>query len=84
MSMLNVSIKRLDETQSALQLVWEVFQEFESPDYTQEGINEFYKTIHDENYISMLTMYGAFLNGELVGVIATRNNGRHIALFFEH
>lgn len=82
MSMLNVSIKRLDETQSALQLVWEVFQEFESPDYTQEGINEFYKTIHDENYISMLTMYGAFLNGELVGVIATRNNGRHIALFF--
>ncbi len=82
MSMLNVSIKRLDETQSALQLVWEVFQEFESPDYTQEGINEFYKTIHDENYISMLTMYGAFLSGELVGVIATRNNGRHIALFF--
>ncbi len=82
MSMLNVSIKRLDETQSALQLVWEVFQEFESPDYTQEGINEFYKSIHDENYISMLTMYGAFLNGELVGVIATRNNGRHIALFF--
>ena len=82
MSMLNVSIKRLDETQSALQLAWEVFQEFESPDYTQEGINEFYKTIHDENYISMLTMYGAFLNGELVGVIATRNNGRHIALFF--
>ena len=80
--MLNVSIKRLDETQSALQLVWEVFQEFESPDYTQEGINEFYKTIHDENYISMLTMYGAFLSGELVGVIATRNNGRHIALFF--
>ena len=82
MSMLNVSIKRLDETQSALQLVWEVFQEFESPDYTQEGINEFYKSIHDENYISMLTMYGAFLSGELVGVIATRNNGRHIALFF--
>ena len=82
MSMLNVSIKRLDETQSALQLAWEVFQEFESPDYTQEGINEFYKTIHDENYISMLTMYGAFLSGELVGVIATRNNGRHIALFF--
>ena len=82
MSMLNVSIKRLDKTQSALRLVWEVFQEFESPDYTQEGINEFYKTIHDENYISMLTMYGAFLNGELVGVIATRNNGRHIALFF--
>ena len=82
MSMLNVSIKRLDETQSALQLVWEVFQEFESPDYTQEGINEFYKTIHDENYISILTMYGAFSGEKLVGVIATRNNGRHIALFF--
>lgn len=63
-------------------MVWEVFLEYEAPDYTQEGIDEFYKSIHDENYLSMLSVYGAFSNGELVGVIATRNNGKHIALFF--
>ena len=82
--MLNLSIKRLNkiETETALNLVWKVFLEYEAPDYTQEGIDEFYKSIHDENYLSMLSVYGAFSNGELVGVIATRNNGKHIALFF--
>lgn len=82
--MLNLSIKRLDkeETENALNLVWEVFLEYEAPDYTQEGIDAFYKSIHDENYLSMLSVYGAFSNEKLVGVIATRNNGKHIALFF--
>lgn len=82
--MLNVLIRKLgnEDQQKALSLVWKVFLEFEAPDYTQEGIEEFYKSIHDEKYISMLSLYGAFLNDELVGVIATRNNGKHIALFF--
>ena len=82
--MLNLSIKRLDkeETENALNLVWEVFLEYEAPDYTQEGIDAFYKSIHNENYLSMLSVYGAFSNEKLVGVIATRNNGKHIALFF--
>lgn len=82
--MLNVLIKKLDneDRQKALTLVWKVFLEYEAPDYTQEGIEEFYKSIHDENYLSMLSIYGAFSNEELVGVVATRNNGKHIALFF--
>ena len=82
--MLNLSIKRLDkeETENALNLVWEVFLEYEAPDYTQEGIDAIYKSIHNENYLSMLSVYGAFSNEKLVGVIATRNNGKHIALFF--
>lgn len=82
--MLNVLIRKLDneDQQKVLSLVWKVFLEYEAPDYTQEGIEEFYKSIHDENYLSMLSIYGAFSNEELVGVIATRNNGKHIALFF--
>lgn len=82
--MLNLSIKKLNpkETERALDLVWKVFLEYEAPDYTQEGIDEFYKSIHDESYLSVLSAYGAFLNDELVGVIATRNGGKHIALFF--
>ncbi len=32
--------------------------------------------------IENLDMYGAFDNDTIVGVIATRNNGNHISLFF--
>lgn len=82
--MFNLSIKELrrEEITLALNLVWKVFLEYEAPDYTQEGIDEFYKSIHDERYLSMLSVYGAFSGEELVGVIATRNSGKHIALFF--
>lgn len=73
---------RQDEIEKALSLVWKVFQEYEAPDYTKEGTEEFYKSIHDESYLSELCCYGAFTHDELVGVIATRNNGTHIALFF--
>ncbi len=84
LAMTNLSIKKLnrDETLIALNLVWNVFLEYEAPDYTSEGIETFYKSIHEENYLSMLSVYGAFIGEELVGVIATRNGGKHIALFF--
>ncbi len=77
-------IKQLNnnEIENALSLAWKVFMEYEAPDYTQEGIDEFYKSIHDEKFLSMLSLYGAFSDDELVGVIATRSNGKHIALFF--
>ena len=70
-----------EEIAPALDLVWKVFLEYEAPDYSQEGVDEFYKSIHNSNYLSMLTFYGAF-SDSLVGVIATRNEGKHIALFF--
>ena len=31
--------------EEALALVWEVFAEFEAPEYTQEGIEEFWRFI---------------------------------------
>lgn len=71
-----------EEIERALCLVWKVFQEYEAPDYTKEGIEEFYKSIHDENFLSKLCWYGSFVREELVGVIATRSEGTHIALFF--
>lgn len=79
-----IMIRKIEKTafDEALSLAWRVFQEYEAPDYTQQGIDEFYKSIHDENYLSKLSMYGAFVNEKLVGIIATRNMGTHIALFF--
>lgn len=71
-----------EEVENALLLVWQVFQEYEAPDYTKEGVQEFYRSVHDEDYLSSLDWYGAFVEEKLVGVIATRNKGSHIALFF--
>ena len=81
---LNILIRELnqDEIMKALLLAWDVFKEYEAPDYTEEGVQEFYKSIHDNEYITRLHVYGAFDKGRLVGVIATRNGGTHIALFF--
>lgn len=79
-----VVIRKIEKTafDEAIALVWRVFKEYEAPDYTQQGIDEFYKSIHDKNFLSMLSVFGAFVNKKLVGVIATRNMGTHIALFF--
>ena len=66
----------------AISLVWNVFLKYEVPDYTQEGIDEFYKSIHDKEYLNMLTIYAAYQEDKMVGVIATRSAGTHIALFF--
>ena len=73
---------RQEEIEKALLLVWQVFQQYEAPDYTQDGVDEFYKSIHDEKYLSELCWYGAFVRKKLVGVLATRTAGTHIALFF--
>ncbi len=81
---ISFDIKKLtaSETQTALDLAWKVFQEYEAPDYSKEGVEEFYRSIHDDNYLAMLSLYGAFVSEKLVGVIATRSEGTHIALFF--
>lgn len=70
------------EYESALQLSWEVFQMYEAPDYSEEGTRAFFTSIHNPDYFNMLKIYGAFYQEELVGVLATRNEGNHIALFF--
>ncbi|MGN0573501.1 MAG: GNAT family N-acetyltransferase [Acutalibacteraceae bacterium] len=79
-----IIVRRLNEneTADALSLVRKVFLEYEAPDYPEEGIEEFFKSIHDEKYLSQLRIFGAFKDEKTVGVIATRNGGTHIALFF--
>lgn len=70
-----------EEMKSAIDLVWKTFLKYEAPDYTEEGINEFEKSIRDEEWIQSREFIGAFENDEIVGVIATKDNN-HIALFF--
>lgn len=80
----NILIKELNKNKlnEALSLVWKVFNEFEAPDYSKEGIEEFHKCINDTSYLATLRVFGAFEGNNLLGVIATRNQGAHIALFF--
>jgi GNAT superfamily N-acetyltransferase len=79
MEILRITKEGLPE---AMDLVWKVFLEFEAPEYSQEGIDEFKRFIDGQAEEMTIEMYGAFENGELLGVIATRNEGSHIALLF--
>ena len=66
---------------AACELVWQVFCRFEAPEYSQEGIAEFQKTLENMDALRHMPFYGAFHGGELVGVLAMRKP-QHISLFF--
>lgn len=70
------------EYPTALSLVWSVFMQYEAPDYPVHGIEAFKSAITDRAYLSTLEMWGAYSDNNLVGVIAVRNSGSHLALFF--
>ena len=71
---------RSEEIPAALELTWEVFQQFEAPEYTQEGIDFFRASLHDTQRIRALRFYGAFDGDELVGTLCMRQP-RHIGGF---
>ena len=77
-------IRRLseEERQAALDLAWVVFSEYESPDYSAEGTEEFRKCLHDEEYLYGIDYYGAFDDGKLIGLIGIRTDMEHICFFF--
>jgi len=68
--------------EEALKLVLSVFMKYEAPDYSEQGIQTFKEFITNQESINMLKIYGAFVENKIAGVIATRNNGNHISLFF--
>ncbi len=70
-----------NEMADAIDLVWRVFLEFEAPDYTEEGIEEFRKAINDKDWVNKRDFYGAFEDNKILGVIATKDLN-HIALLF--
>ena len=84
MEMMAMEVRELMavEKTDAIRLVWDVFLEFEAPDYSQQGIQTFRDFIHDEAAMNALRFYGAYEKENLVGVIATRHADTHIALFF--
>lgn len=78
--------KSFIEKSGALELVWRVFEEFEAPEYSDEGIQEFkdfisLDTVKERLSIGALFCWGYFIEDNIVGVIATRPPC-HIALLF--
>ena len=70
-----------EELQETMDLAWKVFLKFEAPEYPEEGIEEFRRSIYDSEFVSKLEIYGAFEENKILGMIATRNMN-HIAMYF--
>lgn len=73
---------REEEKPAAMELAWTVFQRFEAPEYPPQGIRTFRDYITDPAAVAVLTVWGALENGRLIGVLALREGGTHISLFF--
>ena len=84
------TIRRIngDEVEEALALAWEVFQQFESPEYRPEGTEAFRKDIiENEIFISkcregICPIYAAFDKDKMIGIMGMRQNRTHINLVF--
>ena len=80
---LNFKVKCLspDELPEAVALIWEVFSEFEASEYSKEGVRAFRAALDDGERNRAMAFYGAFVAGELIGVLAVRKP-QHIGYFF--
>lgn len=76
-------VRRLSAGQipAALELCWQVFQEFEAPEYSPEGVAAFRASLDDKERTKRLNFYGAFDGDRLVGVLCMRAP-QHIGGFF--
>mgnify|MGYP001060380286 FL=1 len=70
-----------NEYDKALDLSLDVFIECGRKDF-DEGLETFKNFIYNKQLVNELTFYGAFDGESLIGVIATKNEGKHISLFF--
>lgn len=70
------------ETDAALRLVWNVFVEFEAPDYGREGVDEFQKCLNDAGFLAGIRYYGAFCEENLIGVLGVREQEAHVCFLF--
>ena len=79
-----MEIRKIDNEQitNAIQLIWTTFLQFEAPDYSDEGVQSFRSFIENKDILKTLEFFGAYEYSELKGIIATKNNRKHICCFF--
>lgn len=77
----------IDSLEECFELIRKVFLEFNAPQYSQEGINQFISQIlENQQFIHKFntgeqTMIGAFYNDKIIGVLAISIRN-HISLLF--
>lgn len=76
----------IDNVESALSLIWNVFNEFESSDYLEEGIKTFkdfieYNNIKEMMEKGILRIWGCYDDEKIIGVLAAKNIN-HISMLF--
>lgn len=76
---------KLENLEEALKVIEETFMKFEAPDYSKEGIDNFFKFANydsiKESLSKNMKMYVAKVDEKIVGVIGFRDNS-HINLLF--
>ena len=76
---------KLEDLYETIKVIETTFLKFEAPDYSKEGIENFFKFANydtiKENLKRNMKMYVAKLKGKIVGVIGYRDNS-HINLLF--
>ena len=77
-------IKKLtaNEFNNVKELVKSVFDKSVAPHYSEEGVEEFYKFVNDNDKLEALDLWGYYIEDRLIGVIGTRDEISHISLFF--
>ena len=77
-------IRKLDKTEYALaaSLALEVYIQCGAEDFDEEGLNLFKSFISSEQLMNELVIYGAFEDKNLVGIMGTKHEGKHLSLFF--
>lgn len=75
-----------EEWNDAMLLVWRVFLRYNAAEYEEEGIHNFMDFITNDSlerlfFAGGYTVYGAFVEGTLIGVGSYRS-GNHISLLF--
>ena len=80
-------VLKLEQLNEALALIRDVFNEYEAPDYSDEGIQEFMRFIEPVAISEKLTgnelqMWKCEDNGRIIGVLAARPG--HVCLLFVH
>ena len=77
-----------DEVNEAIALAFEVFMQFEAPDYSPEGVDAFKcDIVENEEFIGsckqgIRPIYAAFDGDKIIGIMGMRPNKTHISLAF--
>lgn len=83
---MEMRILKKRDLQEALALVWQVFSEFEAPEYPEEGIRTFRAFIEKDQIAEQIKhgtmhLFGCFEGKKIQGVVALRNQN-HLSLLF--